>query len=203
MAAGLTAVLLALAAAALPALQKKGDRADALAKIRAIGQAVLHYPADHGGRLPPLFPGQVLEFEPGRGGRIVTECAAYLPFTPPAQRELLTSLMPRAYARVRSPSDHAAMRVYAMNASLTNGATVLQPFGRVAVGGQPPVGALPLAAVGGNAPDLWMMTTADQQQANVATAPWRANTPAAPPLGERRAVFRFDGSADVLEVAGP
>jgi prepilin-type N-terminal cleavage/methylation domain-containing protein len=202
-AVAIIAVLVLLGAAAVPALQEKGERADALAKMRTMGQAVLHYPADHGGRLPPLFPGQVLEFEPGRGGRIVTECAPYLGFTPPAERVLLTELMPRAYLRVRSPSDHATMRVYVMNAAVTNGGTVLQPFGRVAVGGQPPVGALPLAAMADAGRGLWMMTMADQQQSNVATAPWRTSTPATPPLGDRRAVFRFDGSADMMEVARP
>lgn len=202
-AAGVLGCLALLAALAVPALQRKGERADALAKMRLMGQAVLNYPADHGGRLPPLFPGQVLEFEPGRGGRIVTECAAYLGFTPPAQRQLLTDLMPRAYARVRTPSDHAAMRVYVMNSAVTNAGAVIQPFGRVAVAGQPPVGALPLAAVGASGGGLWMMSTADQQQPNVAPAPWKSSTPATPPLDDRRAVFRFDGSADLVEVARP
>jgi hypothetical protein len=201
--AAILIVLVGLAAAVVPALQRQGERADALAKMRTMGRAVLQYPADHGGKLPPLFPGQVLEYEPGRGGRIVTECAAYLGFTPPAGRELLSSLMPRAYARVRTPSDHAAMRVYVMNSAVTNGGAVLQPFGRVAVGGQPPVDALPLAAVATAPRGLWMMTTADQQQPNVATAPWRANTPAPPTLGDRRAVFRFDGSADLVKVPAP
>jgi hypothetical protein len=48
-----------------------------------------------------------------------------------------------------------------------------------------------------------MITTADQKQPNVASAPWRANTPPAPPLGDARAVFRFDGSAGLVKIDQP
>ena len=68
------AILAGLALTALPAMRQRADQADALAKIRTMGSAVLTYPADHDGRLPPLWPGQVLEYQAGRGGRIVTEC---------------------------------------------------------------------------------------------------------------------------------
>ncbi|MFM8683918.1 MAG: prepilin-type N-terminal cleavage/methylation domain-containing protein, partial [Chthoniobacterales bacterium] len=76
------AVLAALAAGTVPGLIVPADGAGAWGKIRQTGAAVLHYPADHNGALPPLFPGQVLEYEEGRGGRIVTECAAYLGVEP-------------------------------------------------------------------------------------------------------------------------
>jgi len=59
----------------------------------------------------------------------------------------------------------------------------------------------PLAALAG-AEAAWMMSTADQGQPNVATAPWKANTPKDPPLGEVRALFRFDGSAGMEAVGG-
>ena len=59
--------------------------------------------------------------------------------------------------------------------------------------------ALQLAALAG-AEAAWMMSTADQQQPNVAGAPWKNNTPAEPPLGNTRAIFRFDGSAGLEEV---
>jgi hypothetical protein len=48
-----------------------------------------------------------------------------------------------------------------------------------------------------------MMSSADQEQPNVATAPWKTNTPKNPPLGEVRALFRFDGSAGLVPVDGP
>lgn len=198
----MVAVLAALAAGTVPGLISRADGADALAKIRQMGAAVLHYPADHNGVLPPLFPGQVLEYEEGRGGRIVTECAAYLGIEPQTGKYLVTSLMPRAYARLTEPNDKNAMRVYVMNTAMTNNGTVTNPFGRVTTPGKPPTGNTALASLAG-AGNTWMMSTADQKQPNVASAPWRNNTPTEPPLVNRRAVFRFDGAAELQEIDAP
>lgn len=196
------AVLCSLFITVTPQLMARADSADALAKIRKTGAGVLHYPADHNGYLPPLFPGQVLEYEEGRGGRIVTECAAYLGIEQKPGKYLVTSLMPRAYGRLKEPKDKNAVRVYVMNGAVTNNGAAVYPFGRVTVPGQPPVGNAALASLAGTGP-LWMMSTADQQQPNVAAAPWRNNTPKAPPLGDKRAVFRFDGSVDLAIIDGP
>lgn len=195
-------VLAILATAVLPALTQRAERADALAQIRTMGAAVLQYTPDHGGLLPPLFPGQVLEYERGRGGRIVTECAAYLGLPPDPARYLAVRLMPRAYARLDAPADKNALRVYVMNTVATNRGAVIHPFGRVTTPGQPPTANLPLAALDGSASE-WMMSTADQTQSAVAGAPWKSNTPARPPLGTRRAVFRFDGSANLATIETP
>jgi len=196
------AVLASLAAGTVHGLIGRADGADALVKIRQMGAAVLHYPADHNGKLPPLFPGQVLEYEEGRGGRIVTECAAYLGIENTEGRYLVTSLMPRAYAGLAEPKDKNAMRVYVMNTSVTNNGIVVNPFGRVTRPGQPPTGNTSLAAIAGAAP-VWMMSTADQQQPNVSSAPWRNNAPKTPPLGNKRAVFRFDGAGELVIIEQP
>ncbi len=194
------AVLAGLAMTALPALQQRADRADALAKTRTMGQAVLSYVPDHAGKLPPLFPGQVLEYEADRGGRIVTECADYLGINQTEPKYLVTSLLPRAYARQTVPANPAQMRVWVMNSTLTNNdGTTTNPFGSVTTPGQPPTGNTTLAALAG-AGSQWMMSTADQEQPNVASAPWKANAPRKPPLGEVRAVFRFDGSAGLVNI---
>ena len=198
----MVAVLAALAAGTVPGLIGRADGADALAKIRQMGAAVLHYPADHNGVLPPLFPGQVLEYEEGRGGRIVTECAAYLGVENQSGKYLVTSLMPRAYARLDEPKDKNAMRVFVMNTAITNKGTVINPFGRVTTSGKPPTGNTPLASLAG-AGNPWMMSTADQKQPNVASAPWRSNTPKEPPLGNKRAVFRFDGAGELVMIEQP
>lgn len=192
-------VLVVLTASVLPGLKQRADRADALARLRTMGHATLLYVPDHGGRLPPLFPGQVLEFEEGRGGRIVTECADYLGLGGREGSFLVTHLMPRTYARLTEPADKSTMRVFVMNTTVTTGDSILNPFGRVVTGGQPPVGTLPLSALV-EASGTWMISTADQTQPAVAAAPWRANAPEDPPLGDRRAVFRFDGSAGLVEV---
>ncbi len=198
----LVAVLAGLGLTALPAVQQRADRADALAKTRTMGQAVLSYATDHAGKLPPLFPGQVLEYEPGRGGRIVTECAAYLGVDTGKGRHLVASLLPRAYARQRIPADPAQMRVWVMNASVTNRGATMNPFGSVTTPGQPPTGNTALAALPG-AGAVWMMSTADREQPNVASAPWKANAPPEPPLGDARAIFRFDGAAALVKIDAP
>lgn len=198
----IVAVLASMASAFLPGMIARADSADALAKMRQMGGAVLHYPSDHNGFLPPLFPGQVLEYEAGRGGRIVTECATFLGIDGEDGKHLVTPLMPRAYGRLSEPKDKNALRVYVMNTAITNGSTVLNPFGRVTTPGKPPTGNTPLSALAG-ASASWMMSTADQKQPNVAVASWKNNTPAEPPLGNKRAIFRFDGSAGLDEVGTP
>ena len=198
----LIAVLAGLALPALPGLLQRADRADALAKTRTMGRAVLSYVPDHAGRLPPLFPGQVLEYDPDRGGRIVTECAVYLGIGQNGEKHLVTRLLPRAYARQKVPADPAQMRVVVMNSKVTNneGATT-NPFGSVTTPGQPPTGNTTLGALAG-AGAQWMLSTADRTQSHVATAPWRANAPPEPPLGDVRAIFRFDGSAGLTNIEG-
>jgi prepilin-type N-terminal cleavage/methylation domain-containing protein len=196
------AVLAAMAVGVAPGLLARADSADALAKIRQMGAAVLHYPADHNGFLPPLFPGQVLEYEEGRGGRIVTECAAYLGIGAVSAKFLVTQLMPRAYAKLAEPKDKNTMRVYVMNTAVTNNGVVINPFGRVTSPGKPPTGNTTLAAIGGAGP-AWMMSTADQRQPNVGSAPWRNNTPPEPPLENTRAIFRFDGAGELQEIDAP
>lgn len=195
----IVAILASVAAGIVPGMIRRAESADALAKLRQMGAAVLHYPADHNGFLPPLFPGQVLEFAEGRGGRIVTECAAYLGIEPAAGTFLVTQLMPGAYAKLSEPKDKNAMRVYVMNTAVTNNGTVVNPFGRVTSPGKPPTGNATLATVAAASPP-WMMSTADQKQSNVAAAPWRNNTPAEPPLGNKRAIFRFDGTGELQEI---
>jgi prepilin-type N-terminal cleavage/methylation domain-containing protein len=194
-------LLATMAVMTVPSMIQRANQADALAKIRLMGTAVLQYVHDHAGLLPPLFPGQVLEYEEGRAGRIVTECANYLAIETYPEKYLVASLMPRAYARVREPSDHTQMRVYVMNSRVTNNGAVVTPFGGIS-GGQVDGKSSSLAAVAGLG-DLWMMSTADQLHPNVATAPWKGNTPAKPPLDGNRAVFRFDGSAGLVNINTP
>lgn len=196
------AILGGVVLSALPGLRQRADQADALAKIRTMGSAVLNYPADHDGRLPPLWPGQVLEYTEGRGGRIVTECAEYLGIDPGGGSYLVAPLMPRAYARLTEPQDKKAMRVYVMNTALTNNGNVIKPFGSIATGGKPPTNNKSIAALA-SAGGLWMMSTADQMQANVAGASWQNNAPARPPLGNKRAIFRFDGGCELPDISAP
>jgi len=196
------AVLAGLALTALPGLQQRADQADALAKTRTMGQAVLQYVPDHAGKLPPLFPGQVLEYEPGRGGRIVTECADYLGIGRRDEKHLVTSLMPRAYARQNVPANPAQMRVWVMNSRVTNNGSITNPFGSVTTQGQIPTGNMNLSSLSDEM-SQWMIGTADQLHPIVASSPWKANAPPEPPLGNVRAVFRFDGSGGLVNIDEP
>ena len=191
------AVLAGLALTALPGLQQRADQADALAKTRTMGQAVLQYVPDHAGKLPPLFPGQVLEFR-DRPGRIVKECAPHLGLAEASGTFLVHWLMPKAYARLKVPANQMDMRVWVMNSSLTND---LKPFGGI-TNGRVDGESLPLASVSGFF-NTWMISTADQAHPNVTGASWRANAPPEPPLGNVRAVFRFDGSAGLVSIEAP
>jgi hypothetical protein len=157
-----------------------------------MGTAVLQYTADHGGRLPPLFPGQVLEYEAGRGGRVVTECAAYLGLPAEPARYLAVQLLPRAYARLTTPPDKDTLRVYVLNTTVTNRGAVVNPFGRVTTPGQPPTANTTLATLAG-AEAAWMMSTADQTQTAVVAAPWKRT-----PHPDRRSArcARFSASTD-------
>ena len=193
----LVAVLAALSMAALPGLMQRADRADALAKTRAMGQAVLQYVPDHAGKLPPLFPGQVLEYK-DRRGRIVKECALYLGLAEASGTFLVNRLMPKAYARLKVPANQMEMRVWVMNSPLTND---LRPFGGI-TNGEVEGNSLPLASIS-RFMNSWMIITADQAHPNVAAAPWKANAPPEPPLGNVRAVFRFDGSAGLVNIDEP
>ena len=193
-------MLAVLTTSVLPSLTRRAEQADALTKTRTMGHAVLSYVPDHAGRLPPLFPGQVLEYEVDRGGRIVTECAEYLGINQVEEKHLVASLMPRVYAGQTVPANPAQMRVWVMNSTVTNNdGTTTHPFGRVTTPGQPPTGNTTLAALA-DAQSQWMMSTADQTQPAVSAAPWKANTPKEPPLGDVRAVFRFDGSAGLIKI---
>lgn len=191
------AVLASMVLAALPSIISRADQADALAKTRTMGQAVLQYASDHGGFLPPLFPGQVLEYK-DRRGRIVKECAPYLGLAEASGTFLVRSLMPKAYARLKAPANQMDMRVWVMNSSLKDD---LRPFGGVSKG-EVDEKSLPLASIS-EFMSSWMISTADQKQPNVVSAPWRNNTPPEPPLGSRRAIFRFDGAGELQEIDAP
>ena len=196
----LLAILASIVIGVMPRVMRQAEGADALARTRSMGMAVLLYADDHGDTLPPLFPGQVLYYEEGRGGRMVTELADYLGITRASGSYLVLPLMPRAYARADFEGRLEDMRVFLVNTAPVVGGEVLNPFGVIAQIGQPPVNSLSLSIVGGI--DLgkdWMITTADRQHPQVKGAFWGANAPALPPLIDRRAVFRFDHSAALID----
>jgi prepilin-type N-terminal cleavage/methylation domain-containing protein len=196
----LLAILASMVVVLVPRVMRQADGADALARTRSMGIGVLLYADDNRGILPPLFPGQVLYYEEGRGGRLVTELADYLGITRASGSYLVSPLMPRAYAKADFAGRLEDMRVFLVNTSPAVDGDTLNPFGVISQIGQPPVNPLSLSSIVGTELAMdWMITTADRQHPQVQGAFWRANAPATPPLIDRRAVFRFDNSAALID----
>lgn len=188
------AVLAVLALAALFRSQRSAEQADSTAQLRTMSQAVLTYAGEHDNSLPgPLWPGQVMLYDPAREGRLVREVGEYMPFEKRPEAYLVESLIPKAYRRAMKGANLADARIYVMNTAVeVNGATA-NPFGNLPT--DPALPSLKLVTVASlPEEERWMMKEADQQVPEVATASWRANTPPAPVHGTLRAAARFDGS---------
>jgi len=193
----ITGVLTVLLAAAWPRGIAEANRADSSSRLRALGQAIFLYTGDHEGKLPgPLWPGQVLLYDPARDGRIVRDLAAYLDIEQRANAYVVDKMFPRAYRENMPPGSPGDARVYVVNPGwIDSDGQTIAPFGSTT--STPTIGAMKIAQL--NAiPETngWMIAEADQQQAYVSTAPWKANTPARPLHDGYRATVRFDGSVN-------
>jgi len=190
------AVLAALGLAALFRSQRSAEQADSTAQLRTMAQAVISYAGEHDGALPgPLWPGQVMLYDPSREGRLVREVGEYLSFEKRPSAYVVESLVPKAYRRAMKGTNLADARIYVMNTAVElNGATA-NPFGNLPT--DPTQPSLKLVTVASlPQEERWMMKEADQQVPEVAGASWRANTPVDPVHGAMRAAARFDGSVN-------
>ncbi len=190
------AVLAALGLAALFRSQRSAEQADSTAQLRTMAQAVISYAGEHDGALPgPLWPGQVMLYDPAREGRLVREVGEYLSFEKRPSAYVVESLVPKAYRRAMKGTNLADARIYVMNTAVElNGATA-NPFGNLPT--DPTQPSLKLVTVASlPEEERWMMKEADQQVPEVAGASWRANTPVDPVHGAMRAAARFDGSVN-------
>jgi len=191
---GILAVIgLAAGARALRVAKKT----DAVARLRELGQAAYLYAGDNDGKLPgPLWPGQVLLYDPARDGRMVRDLASYLGVEPRTNSYVVDRLFPKAYRDQMPPGDPGDARVYVVNPGWVDetGKTNL-PFGSLT--DTPTAEPMKMAGVANVAgTNNWMISEADQLQPYVASAPWKASTPAQPLHDGYRAVMRFDGSVD-------
>lgn len=192
---GIVVVLAALVVPMALRSQRAAERADSSARLRTMSQAILLYATDHEQSLPgPLWPGQVMLYDPQREGRLVRDLADYLLVERKDSPYLAEQMIPKAYRRVLRGANMDDARIYVMNSGIDiEGGGKLEPFG-VLTGPEvlpplklPQVQSLPAA-------DDWMIAEADQQHPAVASAVWKANTPALPVHGNARAQARFDGS---------
>lgn len=170
------------------------DQADSLLRLRNLGQAMFLYAGDHEQRLPgPLWPGQMMLYDANREGRLVRELASYLEVEERETPYLVADLVPRAYRRMILANKLPSTRIYVMNTVVEIQGEERAPFGDLRT--DPPIltmrqSELRNLTVG----DRWMMSEADQKHPEVATAPWKNNTPSQPVHQGRRAVMDFDGA---------
>jgi prepilin-type N-terminal cleavage/methylation domain-containing protein len=192
---GIVAVLAALVIPTALRSQRAAERADSSARLRAMSQAILLYATDHQQTLPgPLWPGQVMLYDPLREGRLVRDIADYLQVERKDTPYLAAQLIPHAYRRAMRGTKMDDARIYVVNSAIDlEGGGKLEPFGVLT--GPAVLAPLKLPQVQGlPAEDDWMIAETDQQHPAVASAAWKANTPALPVHGNARALARFDGS---------
>lgn len=195
-----TAVLALFGLAAYSRMSSTGDQADSTARLRSLGQAVLLHAAEHDHYLPgPLWPGQVMLYDPAREGRVVRELAPYLGIEQRPEPYLVSHMIPRAYRKTAPGVPLHDLRVYVMNPGVTIDGRIVPPFGALTT--SPPAAPLRTISLGSlPAQEQWMLAEADQKHPYVATAPWRASTPEIPVHGGRRGLMKFDGSIEFENV---
>lgn len=192
-------IVMVLAALVIPTVlhsQRAAERADSSARLRTMSQAILLYATDHEQTLPgPLWPGQVMLYDPAREGRLVRDLAEYLLVERKDSPYLVTPMIPRAYRRAMRGTALEDARIYVMNSAIETEGGELTPFG-VLTGPVvlPPLNLSRVRSLPKE--DAWMIAEADQQHPAVASAVWKANTPAQPVHGNARAQARFDGSVE-------
>lgn len=189
--AGLVTIGLAAGAKVL----SEAEKTDSLSRLRTVGQAILLYAGEHDQQLPgPLWPGQVMLYDPAREGRIVRDLAPYLDIEQKDTTYLVDRMIPKAYRRNPTAGSISDMRVYVMNSSIVQNGQTNSPFGSLTV--SPAIDPMRLPKLE-NLPagERWMVSETDQLHPDIPGAPWKANTPPAPVHDGYRAMVNFDGSA--------
>ncbi len=182
------------------------NRADSIARLKTIGQAIFSYVGEHDQLLPgPLWPGQVLLYDPVEKGRLVVSLAPYLGVEQRDTPYLVDRMIPKAYRRNPTAGRMNDLRIYVMNASIVLEGNTHRPFGALlttsngdTVKSADPLRINRLDKLPDN--ERWMLSETDQKHPSVAAAPWKASTPPLPVHDNLRAVLNFDGSAQ-LEAA--
>lgn len=176
------------------------ERADSLARLRGVGQAILLHTGEHNQQLPgPLWPGQVMEYDPQREGRIVRDLAPYLGVESRDRPYLVDRMIPKPYRRHSTAGPLEQVRVYVMNSSVILDGQTNAPFGSLTA--TPPIEPLRINQLENLAEnERWMASETDQLHPDVSGAPWKAHTPPQPVHGNFRAAVHFDGSATLQPI---
>lgn len=184
-------VLAAVGAGAWAMAARMADRARMASNMRSLGTAILQHAGEHAGRLPgPLWPGQVVEYDKARPGRLVVELAPYLGLPESAAPYVVQQLITRSHRSAAPGIAPAELRVLVMNMRLATAEGTVNPWGSLSA--RIPGSPLPLQAVLSlpSQPGFW---EADRTHPDVASAPWAAFTARQPPHGQPRLAWYFDG----------
>jgi len=197
------AVLLAiLVALAIPVVRSGltwAQRAKSVAQLRQIGMAMSLYSGDHEGRfVGPLWPGQVMEFDPARPGRLVGELAAYLAIRANSAH-VVEEMIPRALRRSLPGVAGKDIRVYVMNMAVPVDAGTTNVWGSLAA--SPPTSPLLRSALEKKLTRTWAMSEAYQTHPAVVSAPWKMNTGPQPLFGRQPLALFFDGGVGICDPA--
>lgn len=190
-AAAIVLVLAAVGAGAWAMAARTADRARMASNMRSLGTAILQYAGEHAGRLPgPLWPGQVVEYDKSRPGRLVVDLAPYLGLPESPAPYVVQQLITRSHRAAAPGIALAELRVFVMNMRLSAPGEIVNPWGSLSA--RIPGNPLPLQAVLAlpSQPGFW---EADRTHPEVASAPWAAFTARRPPHGQPRLAWYFDG----------
>lgn len=191
-------VVVALALPALHAAAQRAAAADAVSRLRQVGQGVMLYAADNGQRLPgPMWPGQIPIYDPGREGRLARELAPYLGLPRRDGTYMVDLFLSKRYRAFLRGRAIAEPRVYVLNTRMPIGGTPRNPWGSLT--GGPETEPMRLGHVVSSGQGAWAISEADQEHPDVAGAPWKDSTPPGPLHGTRRATWFFDGRVEMLE----
>lgn len=193
------AILAVLAVPAISGALTRAERTRFISNLRSVGMAMNLYSTDHQNQFPgPLWPGQVVEYDRDREGRLVRELAPYLGIadrTPPAVvDDFLPAPVRRALPNV-APKD---IRVWVMNMAVpAAGGTTVNPWGSLVAGQESaPLRRNALLSPSGS---VWAMSEAYQTHPRVAGAAWRMSTAPQPLFGRLPVGLFFDGRVETFD----
>ncbi len=195
------AILLALLVPALSEGILRAERTKFLNNMRSLGVAIQLYAGDHDGRfVGPLWPGQVVEYDPGvQGeGRLVTLLAPYLDIQASSNAYLVDRFLPSPTRRAVPASPPGQIRVFVMNMAVPSapGETV-NPWGSRAA--TPMTTPLRRAALPADSSKVWALSEAYRTHPRVQGSPWAANTPPEPVFGPKPLGLFFDGRVEPFD----
>ncbi|MDX2080941.1 MAG: prepilin-type N-terminal cleavage/methylation domain-containing protein [Terrimicrobiaceae bacterium] len=195
----IVAILAALAVPAISGALTRADRTKFVSNLRSVGMAMNLYAADHQSRfVGPLWPGQVVEYDRDRAGRLVRELAPYLEIADRSPAYVVDRFLPGAFRKALPNVAPKDIRVWVMNMAVPTGSgATANPWGSLVAGQESD--SLRRSALPAAAENVWMMSEAYQTHPRVAGAAWRMNTVPRPPFGPLPLGLFFDGRVETFD----